>query len=57
MGGADVLETEGLVLQGVRVSHIRASCEAELPIVSVGPVWTKVSKAVIIVRPRLHKAL
>ena len=56
MGGADTLETEGLVFQGVCVSHVRASCEVELPIVSIGPVWTEVGKAVTIVRPRTHKA-
>jgi hypothetical protein len=56
MGGADVLKTEGLVLQGVCVSHVRASCEAELSIVSIGPVWTEGGKAVTIVRPRSHKA-
>jgi len=57
VGGADALLTEGLVLQGVRVSHVRASCKAELPIVSIDPVWTKLGKAVATVRPRLHKAL
>jgi hypothetical protein len=57
VGGADALETEGLVLQGVRVSYVRASCEAELPIISIGSVQTKVGEAVTTVRPRSHKAL
>ena len=56
MGGAGALETEGLVLQGVCVSHVRVSCEVELSIVSIGPVWMEGGKAVTIVRPRSHKA-
>ena len=57
MDGADSLEAEGLVLQGVYVSHVWASRELELPIVSVSTIWTEVGKTMAIVRPRLHKAL
>jgi hypothetical protein len=57
MGGADTLKTEGLVLQGMHVSHVRAGCEAELPTVSIRPVWTEAGKTVTIIRPGSHKAL
>ena len=57
MGGADLLETEGLVFQAVYMSHMRVGCEAELPIVSVHPIRVELSEVVTIVRPRLHKAL
>jgi hypothetical protein len=57
VGGADTLKTEGLVLQGMCVSHVRAGCEAELPVVSIGLVWMEAGKMVTIVRPRSHKAL
>jgi hypothetical protein len=57
VGGADTLEVEGLVLQGVRMSHMRVSCEVELPIVSISSVWTEAGELVAIVRPRSHKAL
>jgi hypothetical protein len=57
VGGANTLKTEGLVLQGMRVSHVRAGCEAELPIIAICSVWTEASKAIAIVGPRLHKAL
>jgi hypothetical protein len=56
VGGADTLKTEGLMLQGMRVSHMRAGCEAELPVVSIGLVWMEASKTVTIIRPRSHKA-
>jgi hypothetical protein len=56
MGGTDMLKTEGLVLQGRCMSHVRTGCEAELPRVSIGSVWMEISKAVAIVRPRSHKA-
>jgi hypothetical protein len=51
VGGADTLKTEGLVLQGMHMSHVRAGCELELPAVSIRPVWMEVGKAVIIIRP------
>jgi hypothetical protein len=57
VGGADPLETEGLVFQTVYMSHVRAGREAELPIVSVRPIRVELSKAVTIVRPGSHKAL
>ena len=57
MGGADLLETEGLVFQTVYMSHVRVGHEAELPIVSVRPIRAELSKAITIVRPGLHKAL
>ena len=57
MGRADTLKTEGLVLQGVHVSHVRAGCKVELPRVSISAVWTELSETVAIIRPRLHKAL
>ena len=52
-----MLETEGLVLQGMHMSHVRVGCKVELPCVSVGSVWTKFGKTVATVRPRSHKAL
>jgi hypothetical protein len=57
VGGADTLKTEGLVLQGVHVSHVRAGCEAELPVISIRSIWTEASEAMAIVRLRSHKAL
>jgi len=51
-----MLKTEGLVLQGMHMSYVRAGCEAELPVISIGPVRTEAGKTVIIVRPRSHKA-
>ena len=56
MGRADTLETEGLVLQAMHVSHVRAGHEAELPIVSVRSIWAEVSEAMTIIGPRSHKA-
>jgi len=56
VGGADTLKTEGLVLQGMHVSHVRAGCKVELPYVSISVVWMELSKMVAIIRPRLHKA-
>ena len=56
MGGADTLKTEGLMLQGMRVSHMRAGCEAELPVISISVVWVELCKPVGIVWPRTHKA-
>jgi len=52
-----MLKTEGLVLQGMYMSHVRAGCEAELLAVSIRPVWTEAGKLVTIVRPGSHKAL
>ena len=57
MGGADALETEGLMLQGMHMSHVRMGCEAELPCVSISVVWMELSEMVAIIRPRSHKAL
>jgi hypothetical protein len=57
MGGADMLETEGLMLESVCVSYIRAGCKMELPFVSICLIWAEASEAVAIVRPRSHKAL
>jgi hypothetical protein len=56
VGGADALETEGLVLQSMPMAHVRAGREAELPVISIGSVWTKFSKTMATVRPRIHKA-
>ena len=56
MGGADTLKTEGLVLDSMHIGHMRAGCQAELPIISICIVWAKGSKMVHIVGPRLHKA-
>jgi hypothetical protein len=56
MGRADSLEAEGVVLQAMYVSHVRAGCEPEPPVISVSSIWTELSKAVTIVRPRSHKA-
>jgi hypothetical protein len=57
VGGADTLKTEGLMLQGMHVSHVRAGHKAELPVISVRLIWTEASKAMAIIRPRSHKAL
>jgi hypothetical protein len=56
MGRADVLKTEGLVLQGMPMAHVRVGREAELPVISIGSVWTELGKTVGSVRPRMHKA-
>ena len=56
VGGANVLKTEGLMLQGMPMAHVRAGCEVELPVVSISLVWTELGKMVAIVRPRMHKA-
>jgi hypothetical protein len=56
MGGADSLKAEGLVLQGMYVSHVRASREPELPIVSVNMIRMELGKTMATIRPRLHKA-
>ena len=52
-----MLKTEGLVLQGMHMSYVGVGCEAELPAVSIRPVWTEAGKTVTIVRPGSHKAL
>ena len=57
MGGANTLKTEGLVLQGMHMSHVGAGREAELPAVGIRPVWTEAGKTVTIVRLGSHKAL
>jgi hypothetical protein len=56
VGGADMLKTEGLMLQGVCVSHMRVGCKAELPVISICAVQTEAGKAMCIVGPRSHKA-
>jgi hypothetical protein len=56
MGRADALKTEGLMLQGVPMAHVRAGREAELPVISISSVWTEFGKMVGTVRPRTHKA-
>jgi hypothetical protein len=57
VGGADTLETEGLVFHGMHVSHVRAGCKVELPCVSISAVGTELSKMVAIIGPRSHKAI
>jgi hypothetical protein len=56
VGEADALKTEGLVLQGMPMAHVRAGYEAELPVISISPVWAELSIPVAIVWPRTHKA-
>jgi hypothetical protein len=56
VGRAHTLKTEGLVLQGVHVSHVRAGCKMELPIISIHAVWTEEGEVVCIVGPGSHKA-
>ena len=56
MGRADVLKTEGLMLQGVPMAHVRVGREAELPVISISSVWMEFGKMVGTVRPRTHKA-
>jgi hypothetical protein len=51
-----MLETEGLMFQGVPMSHVRVGCKTELPYVSISSVWTEIGKMMAIVRPRSHKA-
>ena len=56
MGGADALKTEGLVLKSMRMGHMGAAYQAELPIVSICAMRMKGGEAVCIIRPRSHKA-
>ena len=56
MGRADVLKTEGLVLQGMPMAHMRAGHEAELPVITISSVRTEFGKTVAIVRPGTYKA-
>jgi hypothetical protein len=49
-----VLVTEGLVLESMPMGHMRAGCQAELPIVSVCMVWTEAGKSVCIIGPRSY---
>jgi hypothetical protein len=56
VGRADMLKTEGLVLQGMHVSHVRAGCKTELPIISIHAVWMEDGKVVCIIGPGSHKA-
>jgi len=35
VGGADLLKTEGLMLQDMHVSYMRMGCKAELSIISI----------------------
>jgi len=51
-----MLKTEGLVLESMRIGHMRPGCQAELPIVTICMVWMKASKVMHIIRPRSHKA-
>jgi hypothetical protein len=51
-----MLKTEGLMLQGMPMAHVRAGREAELSVISISSVWTEFGKTVAIVRPRTHKA-
>ena len=57
MGGADSLEAEGLMLQGMPMAHVRAGHGVELPVISISPVWAELGKLVGIIWPRTHKAL
>ena len=52
----DTFEAEGLVLETMLVSHIRAGCKAKGCIVSISVIRAKEGEVVCIVRPRLHKA-
>jgi len=56
MGGADALETEGLVLESMRMGHIGVGYQVELPIVSICTVGMKGAEMMHIVGPRSHKA-
>jgi hypothetical protein len=56
VGRADTLKTEGLVLQGVCVSHMRVGCKMELSIISIHVVWIEEGEVVCIVGPGSHKA-
>jgi hypothetical protein len=56
MGGADVLKTEGLVLESMHMGHMGVGCQVELPIVSICTMWMKGGETVCIIRPRSHKA-
>jgi len=57
MGGANTLKTEGLMLQGMCVSHVRAGCKVELPVISICSIRTETGEAMATVRPRPHKAI
>jgi len=56
MGRADVLKTEGLVLESMYMGYMRVSCQVELPIISICIIRVKGSETVCIIGPRSHKA-
>jgi hypothetical protein len=56
MGGADALKTEGLMLKSMRMGHMGASCQVELPIISICMMQAKGSETVCIIGLRSHKA-
>jgi hypothetical protein len=56
MSRADVLEAEGLMLEGVLVSYIGSSCKVKLPIISICSIGVEDGESMHIVGPRLHKA-
>ena len=53
MGEADVLKTEGLVLESMCMGHMGAGSQVELPVISIYIVWMKGIEAMHIVGPRL----
>ena len=55
MGRANVLSTEGRVLQGMSVSEMASRGEEELCVVTVGASRTELSKAVGSIWPTAHE--
>ena len=51
-----MLKIEGLVLESMHMSYMGASCQAELPIVSICMIWMERGELMCIIRPRSHKA-
>jgi hypothetical protein len=53
MGKADVLKTEGLVLESIYMGHMGVSSQVELSVISICMIWMKGIEAMHIVGPRL----
>ena len=47
MGGADVLKTEGLMLESMHMGNMGVGCQAELPIVSICTVTLQAGHKVV----------
>jgi hypothetical protein len=56
MGGANMLKTEGLMLESVYMGQIGAGCQAEFPIISICAIGAKGSETMHVIGLGLHKA-